>query len=296
MYITSTGAIAAAVHSNDGNDDEEEERVTLLDSAAADAAPSRPPKGPLRNITASSASTATTTSLASDATAGAAPPPSTLVSVGRALASAYRDLYRVACLPSVLSLVFILFTAKAGFSVTDGATSIMIQARGVPKETIALLDVISTPLQLSMQLALSRITARPNPLSLFMAAYPVRIVCGIAYLGVIYGLLGGGGGSVDGPSTATIAVVFLLSNVHALVQSIMFISQVRGGRSYAVSLAAVIKGGVRLPHSVVLLLLRLLLQISFFTRVSDPSMGGTYMTLLNTVSNLGECVRVCVCV
>ena len=28
-------------------------------------------------------------------------------------------------------------------------------------------------------------------------------------------------------------------------------------------------------------------QMTFFARVSDPAMGGTYMTLLNTLSNLG---------
>eukprot|EP00415_Alexandrium_ostenfeldii_P004749 UN4749 len=29
-------------------------------------------------------------------------------------------------------------------------------------------------------------------------------------------------------------------------------------------------------------------QMAFFARVSDPAMGGTYMTLLNTLSNLGS--------
>ena len=28
-------------------------------------------------------------------------------------------------------------------------------------------------------------------------------------------------------------------------------------------------------------------MMSFFARVSDPAVGGTYMTLLNTLSNLG---------
>ena len=29
-------------------------------------------------------------------------------------------------------------------------------------------------------------------------------------------------------------------------------------------------------------------QVSFFTRVSDKTVGGTYMTLLNTISNIGS--------
>ena len=28
-------------------------------------------------------------------------------------------------------------------------------------------------------------------------------------------------------------------------------------------------------------------QMSFFTRISDETVGGTYMTLLNTISNIG---------
>ena len=29
-------------------------------------------------------------------------------------------------------------------------------------------------------------------------------------------------------------------------------------------------------------------QMAFFARVSDPRIGGTYMTLLNTIANLGS--------
>ena len=29
-------------------------------------------------------------------------------------------------------------------------------------------------------------------------------------------------------------------------------------------------------------------QMEFFARIADPLIGGTYMTLLNTVSNLGN--------
>lgn len=29
-------------------------------------------------------------------------------------------------------------------------------------------------------------------------------------------------------------------------------------------------------------------QMAFFSRISDPVIGGTYMTLLNTIANIGE--------
>lgn len=31
--------------------------------------------------------------------------------------------------------------------------------------------------------------------------------------------------------------------------------------------------------------------MAFFARISDPSIGGTYMTFLNTISNLGTKVH-----
>lgn len=33
-------------------------------------------------------------------------------------------------------------------------------------------------------------------------------------------------------------------------------------------------------------------QMAFFATVSDPKIGGTYMTLLNTVTNLGKIIRI----
>ena len=32
-------------------------------------------------------------------------------------------------------------------------------------------------------------------------------------------------------------------------------------------------------------------HMSFHAQISDPSIGGTYMTLLNTLSNLGKLLR-----
>lgn len=38
-------------------------------------------------------------------------------------------------------------------------------------------------------------------------------------------------------------------------------------------------------------------QMAFHAQISDPAIGGTYMTLLNTVANLGTCsVSTCVSV
>jgi hypothetical protein len=181
------------------------------------------------------------------AASGAAPSAGVWASV----AAAYADLWRVIKLPAVLGLVLVMATAKAGFTATDSATSLVMQSRGLSKETIAFFDVVSTPLQLVFPLAISRLVAGPAPMSLFLRAYPLRVLAGLAYLGLIYGALAEPPGPA--PSTGTLVGVFLLSNAHSLVLTAMFLA-----------------------------------QISFFTQVSDPAMGGSYMTLLNTVANLGN--------
>lgn len=224
----------------------------------------------------SSAAAPTLPSLPSSSGSGvvaAAPLPLT---AWASVASAYRDLWAVIRLRHVLTLAAVMLTAKAGFAATDNATSLVMQGRGVTKQQIALLDVVSTPLQLAAQVAISRFTSGPRPMSLFMKAFPVRVAIGVAWLALIYGLLqqsqsqatgsttgstsgsGSGGSSSPAPPSASgvslpvLALIFLLSNAHSLVTGVMFIA-----------------------------------QISFFTQVSDPALGGSYMTLLNTVANLG---------
>ena len=49
---------------------------------------------------------------------------------------------------------------------------------------------------------------------------------------------------------------------------------------YAVAVAIIAVGGVASAAMFVA-------QMAFFNRVSDPKIGGTYMTMLNTISNLG---------
>ena len=101
-------------------------------------------------------------------------------------------------------------------------------------------------------------TAGRDPMSKFMWAFPLRAVSGLAHLWVMYGLLPDNTltpwSASSFPMGFTVALL-LLSNVHGVLQSIMFMS-----------------------------------QISFFTRVAalSPGSGGSVMTLLNTLANLGS--------
>ena len=89
----------------------------------------------------------------------APPPPSALAGV----ASAYREFFRVLRLPHFVLLALVMVTVKAGFSLTDRASGLVLQGRGVPKETLAFVDMVSFPLQLGVQVSAQPRTAQPPP-------------------------------------------------------------------------------------------------------------------------------------
>ena len=118
------------------------------------------------------------------------------------------------------------------------------------RETIAQFEIASTPLQLGVQLAIAGPVARSEPLTLFMAAFPVRIALNLLYLPLIYG---GWFQPGSPPPVLALGALFLLSNGVAATSSLLFAA-----------------------------------MGTFFNRVADPDMGGTYLTALNTAANLGS--------
>jgi len=104
---------------------------------------------------------------------------------------------------------------------------------------------------------LAQLTAGPQSLSLFLWAFPLRVLSGLLLAASVYWLPNR---TLDPFTTSSIpfsyvALLFLVSNIHSIVQSVQFMS-----------------------------------QMSFFSRVASqsPSNGATIMTLLNALSNLGS--------
>lgn len=269
-----------AGHAEEGDEDEDEDededdgdgRALLAgrsgSSVSPDAAAATLPKPPISLRPPSPCSPSSSPVATSSASTSTPTPWSSLMAPVR---QSYKDLAAVIRLKPVLVLILFLATSKVWHAPVDTAVSLLQQRRGVSRETIAFFDTISTPLQLGLQVAVSRFTSGRRPLSLWMYAFPVRLALGIVWLWVIYGLLDApqAAGTTPstpstgthtsttpappaGPSTAVLTLIFALSNVHAIVMSVMFLS-----------------------------------IMSFFSQVADPGMGGTYMTLLNTIANLG---------
>lgn len=163
----------------------------------------------------------------------------------------YSLLWKIIKLPSFKLFALILLTCKLGFSAPDAVSGLKLVEAGVHKENLALLAVPMVPLQIILPWAISRITCGPRPLDLYIKAYPYRLLFGLVFPLIVYWT----------PSlrladgTFPIYYYAILISIYALHQVTVY--------SMFVGLMA------------------------FHASISDPSIGGSYMTLLNTVANLG---------
>ncbi|CAF90657.1 unnamed protein product, partial [Tetraodon nigroviridis] len=162
----------------------------------------------------------------------------------------YKLLFSIIKLPSVFTFCVLLLTAKVGFSAADAVTGLKLVEAGVPKETLALLAVPLVPLQILLPLAISKYTAGPRPLDVFHKAFPFRLLMGLEFALLVWwtpSVRQQGGFPVY-----YYATILLSYALHQVALYSMYVA-----------------------------------CMAFHAKVSDPLIGGTYMTLLNTVTNLG---------
>lgn len=162
----------------------------------------------------------------------------------------YKLLFSIVKMPTVFTFCVLLLTAKIGFSAADAVTGLKLVEAGVPKEQLALLAVPMVPLQILLPVVISKYTAGPRPLDVFYKAFPFRLLIGLDYALLVWwtpSLKQEGGFPVY-----YYALVLLSYALHQVALYSMYVA-----------------------------------CMAFHAKVSDPLIGGTYMTLLNTVTNLG---------
>ncbi|XP_059477297.1 acetyl-coenzyme A transporter 1 isoform X2 [Neocloeon triangulifer] len=162
----------------------------------------------------------------------------------------YQLLWTILKLPSIKTIICVLLTCRVGFAACDAVTGLKLVERGVPKEKLALIAVPLVPLQIILPLVISKYTAGPRPMDVYVKAIPYRLFMGlVAALMVWVTPYFTSDGS---PPFIYYVGVVLVYAVHQVSVYSMFVA-----------------------------------VMAFFAQVSDPAVGGTYMTLLNTVANLG---------
>lgn len=164
----------------------------------------------------------------------------------------YKTLVKIMRRPSILKFIFVLLTIKIGFSASDAVTGLKMIEAGVPKENLALLAIPMVPIQILLPVYISRYTAGPRPLDVFIKAMPYRLFMGIVFMLCVWWA-----NIVHGPGQEAYPIYFyatilLVYAVHQVSLYCMFVS-----------------------------------VMAFHSRISDPRVGGTYLTLLNTAANFG---------
>ncbi|KAH8260647.1 hypothetical protein KR038_011010 [Drosophila bunnanda] len=162
----------------------------------------------------------------------------------------YKILWDMVRKRPVQILAVILLTVKVTFAASDAVTSLKLIDAGVPKDKLALLAIPLVPLQLILPLVVGRYTNGPRPMDVYLKAIPYRLLM------------------------ATVATIFAYATPY------------------------IIQGGTVPVYYYVLLVINyacyqvflysmFVAAMAFFAKISDPAVGGTYMTFLNTLCNLG---------
>ncbi|XP_017955581.1 acetyl-coenzyme A transporter 1 [Drosophila navojoa] len=162
----------------------------------------------------------------------------------------YKVLWDMVRKRPVQILAGILLTVKVTFAASDAVTSLKLIDAGVPKEKLALLAIPVIPLQLILPLIVGKYTNGPRPLDVYLKAIPYRIVFATVASVIAYVtpyLISGG----EVPVYYYVLLVFSYGCYQVFLYS-MFVA-----------------------------------AMAFFAKISDPAVGGTYMTFLNTLCNLG---------
>lgn len=164
---------------------------------------------------------------------------------------AYKSSYEVCRLSSVRLLIFALITRSVAFAATETLTTRKLLAMGMKKEMIATIAGLLIPISVVLPGILTRYTTE-KPLSFFTKTYLPRMVLGMASAMLVYSC------PSDLHHVDQVPLWFWLSVL-------------------ALSIAASILSSAQFVS-----------LMAFFAQVSDPLVGGSYMTTLNTATNLGS--------
>eukprot|EP00927_Polykrikos_kofoidii_P067290 TRINITY_DN6279_c0_g1_i2.p1 TRINITY_DN6279_c0_g1~~TRINITY_DN6279_c0_g1_i2.p1 ORF type:complete len:500 (-),score=51.77 TRINITY_DN6279_c0_g1_i2:203-1669(-) len=164
------------------------------------------------------------------------------------IVEAYGSIFSMLKLKPVRTVIMVLFTWKLGFAVVDSVAPLKFQEHGVPKEYMTYMNSLLMPLEIMLPVLASKWTCGPMPFNLALSAYRFKVA-------IV-------------PLTAILVYVTPSMNPFPW--------------GYWMAMMAVaLVGSVTTEWMFVS-------QIALFAKVSDPAIGGTYMSFLNTMGNLGQ--------
>ncbi|CAN8069307.1 unnamed protein product [Agarophyton chilense] len=165
--------------------------------------------------------------------------------------STYRDVLVVVRLPAVQALVAALLVSKLGFSAYDNVLSLKLLELGFSKESMASMAVIQAPFTIIGTVMTGRLVANKSPTAVYVVGYFCRLVLSLSGPALVGWLSSHGGVVTPAYYSAMLAITIMYS---VAAECLMFIG-----------------------------------MGAFFLNISSSSVhvAGSYLTLLNTSSNMG---------
>lgn len=159
----------------------------------------------------------------------------------------YQSMYSMLKLPAIQSLIMVHVVAKIAFQANEAVTNLKLLEKGFSKEDLALTVLIDFPFEIIFGYYAAKWSTGSYPLRPWMLGYVGRI--GAAILSMLSVMAFPKSGKVG---FGYLLVVIFTHVLGSFMSTIQFV-------------------GIN----------------AFHTQIADPLIGGTYMTTLNTISNLG---------
>lgn len=163
------------------------------------------------------------------------------------LGHAYTQLFSILRLPAVQSLALLLIFGRLGMLTVESAVALKLLEKGVSKEALAGLVLFEFPIELISAVVAGRLASSGGPLKVWLNGYRVRLFLAAMTTLVVYNF----------PTS---------SESHK--EHLIGVAIVGAATSFTSTLMFTCLG-------------------SFFNKISDPTAGGMWLTLLNTIANVG---------
>ncbi|RSH94847.1 hypothetical protein EHS25_004653 [Saitozyma podzolica] len=171
----------------------------------------------------------------------------------------YKVMWSIVQLKNIQSFLLVHVICKIGFQVNDGVTGLKLLEKGLSKEDLAVAVLLDFPAQMIAGWLAAR-WARPTHNR--------------------HALSGGGTGQVLRPWVAAFWARLAMAGFATFVVWAFPVGRKVGSGYFALVVATTLLSSLTSTVQFVGI-------TAFHTQIADPLIGGTYMTLLNTISNLG---------
>ncbi|KAK3700353.1 hypothetical protein LTR37_016057 [Vermiconidia calcicola] len=159
----------------------------------------------------------------------------------------YKTMGGILKLKNIQVFIVIHLIAKIGFQANDAVTNLKLLDKGFSQEDLALTVLIDFPFEISLGYYAGKWSEQYRPVRVWCWAFVGRLVAAVFAQGVVMAFP-----TATGTTTPYLLVVIVEHVFSTFMSTVMFV---------AIS--------------------------AFHAKIADPHIGGTYMTLLATVSNLG---------